>query len=82
MKKLYSIFATVIITVSAFAQSPQKMSYQGVIRNAGNNLVINTTVGMRISILQGTTAVYIETQTPTTNTNGLVSIEVGTGSVV
>ncbi|MFT6843278.1 MAG: hypothetical protein ACJASR_002054, partial [Psychroserpens sp.] len=40
-------------------------------------------VGMQISILQTTitgTAVYIETQTATTNINGLVSLEIGTGS--
>ena len=50
-----------------------------------NNLVTNQTVGTRISILQGSasgTAVYVETQTPTTNTNGLVTIDIGTGSVV
>jgi hypothetical protein len=40
---------------------------------------------MQISILQGSaggTAVYVETQTPTTNANGLVSIEIGAGTVV
>jgi len=39
---------------------------------------------MQISVLQTTatgTAVYVETQTPTTNANGLVSIEIGMGSV-
>jgi hypothetical protein len=38
---------------------------------------------MQISILQGSasgTAVYVETQEPTTNANGLVSIEIGTGT--
>ena len=56
------------------------MSYQAVIRDAGNALVTNHAVGMRISILLGSvngTAVYTETQTPTTNANGLVSIEIG-----
>jgi hypothetical protein len=36
---------------------------------------------MQIIILQGT-AVYEETQTPTTNANGLASIEIGGGTVV
>jgi hypothetical protein len=50
-----------------------------------NNLVVSQAVGMQISILQGTatgTAVYEETQTLTTNTNGLVSLEIGTGTIV
>ncbi len=61
------------------------MSYQAVIRNSSNGLVTNSAVGMRISILQTTpsgTAVYIETQTPITNANGLASIEIGGGTVV
>jgi hypothetical protein len=53
------------------------MSYQAVIRNAGNALVKNHSVGMKLSILQGTTPVYVETQTTSTNANGLVTIEIG-----
>ena len=85
MKKLFSIFVAVLLTATISAQSPQKMSYQAVIRNASNNFVVNTVIAMKVSILQGSesgTAVYIETQTPTTNVNGLVSIEIGGGTVV
>ncbi|MBN2164782.1 MAG: DUF1566 domain-containing protein [Marinilabiliaceae bacterium] len=56
------------------------MSYQAVVRNSSDALVTNTQIGMQISILQGSasgTVVYTETQTPTTNANGLVSIEIG-----
>ncbi len=84
MKKIYSIVAGLLLTMSVFAQAPEKMSYQAVIRNASNDLV-TTTVGMKISILQATasgTAVYVETQNATPNTNGLVSIEIGGGTVV
>src|SRR5574344_3087078 len=85
MKKLFTIFAAVFLTASVFAQSQNKMSYQAVIRDASDNLVTSQAVGMQISILQGSasgTAVYVETQTPTTNANGLVSIEIGTGTIV
>jgi len=85
MRKLLTILVAVLLTASVFAQSPEKMSYQAVIRNSSNQLVTNQTVGMQISILQGSsngTAMYVERQFPTTNANGLVSIEIGAGTVV
>lgn len=85
MKKLYTLLTVVILTASAMAQAPEKMSYQAVVRDAGNALVTSQAVGMQINILQGSvsgTAVYVETQIPTTNINGLVSLEIGSGTVV
>ena len=85
MNKIITICAAILMSASVFAQSPNKMSYQAVIRNASNALVTNQAIGMRISILQNSpsgTVVYIETQTPSTNANGLVSIEIGGGAVV
>ena len=80
MKKLYSILAVVLFTASVFAQSPEKMSYQSVVRDASNNLITNTQVGLQVRILQDSatgTEVYSETQTPTTNDNGLLTVEIG-----
>lgn len=83
MKKLFTVLIAVMLTASAFAQAPEKMSYQAVIRDAVNVLVTNQLVGMRISILDGSASeVYIETQLPTTNINGLVSLEIGSGTPV
>jgi uncharacterized protein (TIGR02145 family) len=85
MNKLCSILAALLMTASVYAQSPEKMSYQAVIRSSSEELVSDQLVGMQISILQGSaggTAVYVETQAPTTNANGLVSIEIGAGAVV
>jgi len=85
MKKLYTFIAVLLMTASTFAQTPEKMSYQAVVRDSGDNLVSSQTVGMQISILQGSAsgaAVYEETQTPTTNINGLVTLEIGTGTLV
>ena len=84
MKKVILIILTFTIS-TVFAQIPEKMSYQAVVRNNSNNLVNNTAVGMQISILQGSTsgtAVFVERQFPTTNANGLVTIEIGNGTVI
>ena len=83
MRKLFAFLVAVLLTASVFAQSPEKMSYQAVIRNSSDVLVTNTQIGMEINIRQGSvsgTVVYTETQTPTTNANGLVSIEIGGGT--
>src|SRR5687768_16080473 len=86
IKKLLFIAATTLtLTATTFAQAPQKFSYQAVLRNTSGVILDNDAVGMRISIIQGAlpgTAVYVETHTPTTNINGLVSLEVGTGTIV
>jgi uncharacterized protein (TIGR02145 family) len=84
MKKFLTFSTAVLLMASVFAQSPEKMSYQAVIRDASDNLITDTQIGMQISILQGSasgTAVYVETQVPTTNANGLVSLEIGAGTV-
>ncbi|MCX6302378.1 MAG: putative metal-binding motif-containing protein [Bacteroidia bacterium] len=63
-----------------FAQVPQKLSYQAVIRDALGALITNTQVGIRISIIRGPlpgTLAYQEIQTPVTNENGLVTLEIG-----
>jgi uncharacterized protein (TIGR02145 family) len=91
MRKLFTIVVAVLLTASIFlpqqagAQTPEKISYQVVIRDDGGNLVTEQEIGMQISILQGSasgTAVYSETQSPTYNANGLITIEIGTGTLV
>ncbi|MBK6783637.1 MAG: hypothetical protein IPG79_07655 [Saprospiraceae bacterium] len=82
--KTLVVFLLMCSFQTAFAQAPQKMSYQAVIRNSSNTLVINQQVGIRVSILKGSstgTEVYREifNPNPATNSNGLVSLEIGAG---
>jgi hypothetical protein len=84
MKNSFTILVALFIVATTFAQAPEQMSYQAIVRNATGNLVTNQQVGMQISILQTTatgTAVYVETHTETTNANGLLTLQVGAGSV-
>ncbi len=74
-----------LFSLFSFAQTPEKLSYQAVVRDAENNLVTNRPIGIQISILQGSssgTPTYIEQHNPTTNSNGLVSIDIGTGLII
>jgi hypothetical protein len=85
MKKIYSVIGVFLLTINVCAQAPQKMSYQAVIRNNNNALLTSTTVGMKISVLQGSSAgipVFVETHTQSTNANGLVSLQIGTGTII
>ena len=85
MKKIIILFAIMLFSINIKAQAPQKMTYQAVIRNSNNQLAQLQEIGMQISILQGSatgTAVYVERHFPKTNENGLVTIEIGSGTVV
>jgi hypothetical protein len=84
MKILFTLLMVTLLTLNVFSQAPQKTSYQAVIRDAGNALVTSKSIGMRVSILQGSstgTEIYKEIYNPNpqTNANGLVTLEVGGG---
>ncbi|WP_284346242.1 hypothetical protein [Chryseobacterium sp. Marseille-Q3244] len=84
MKKL-SILAASLASAVMFSQVQDAMSYQAIIRNSSNQLVSNQNVGMKFSILKGSTTgtvVYSETQTQSTNINGLVTVKIGAGTLV
>lgn len=83
MKHFYTLFTVILFTSSIWAQAPNKMSYQALIRDASNNLISNQSIGMQISILQGSTSgssVYLETQIGNTNQYGVISLEIGSGT--
>ena len=75
----------IVLTVTTTTQVPEKMSYQAVVRNAANQLVINQNVGVKFSILKSSATgavVYAETQNSTTNSNGLFTTNIGSGTVI
>ena len=82
MKKFSPLVMFLICSYVAFAQTPEKMSYQAIVRDANNTLLVDKLVGIQVSILQNSetgSEVYIETHSVVTNMNGLVALEIGTG---
>lgn len=84
MKKIYCILTlTLALSFSGIAQAPNKMSYQAVVRNASGALIANQQLGVKLSILENSgtgPSVYSETHSPSTNDNGLFTVEMGAGT--
>jgi len=71
--------------MNIFSQAPEAINYQAIIRDGSGAIVANQNVGIQISILQSSASgsiVYQETFSPTTNTFGLVNLQIGLGTVV
>jgi hypothetical protein len=85
MKHLIALLISLFLSFCIFSQSPQKFSYQTVVRNSGGQLLANQGIAVKISILQGSengTVVFAERHSPTTNANGLASLQIGSGTVL
>ena len=83
MKKTLLLIALMLCCATTIFAQNNKISYQAVVRDIENKLVANKTVEVTVKIYNGdaTTAAYTETQTATTNLNGLVSLLIGNGTV-
>lgn len=84
MKNVLYVFIVccILLSTTMYAQSPQKFNYQGVARNSSGNPIVSSPIGLKLSITDGSTELYTETFSPTTNTLGLFNVEVGNGTPV
>ena len=79
------IIVLLILPILGISQAPTKINFQSVLRNTNGEVVSNSAVSLKISILSGTitgTAVYIETHAKTTDAGGLMSLQIGGGTVL
>jgi hypothetical protein len=84
MKKIITLLA-LFISLLSFAQVPQGISYQAIALNGSGNPVVSSNVGIRLSVMDNSatgTVLYTETQTKTTNTQGLYNLVIGQGATV
>jgi hypothetical protein len=77
MKKLQLLFIAFLLTSAVFAQVPPAFNYQAVARNNAGAALANQTIQVRLSIMQGATALYSETRSVATNLLGLFNVQIG-----
>ncbi len=85
MKKFLTILMLSTFSAIVFSQAPEIMNYQAVIRDSGGDLVTNSDIGVRIQILQTSefgSAVYVETHSAASNSNGLITLKIGAGNII
>lgn len=84
MRKIYLTLLFLFSITFVMAQAPQKFNYQAVARNASGDVLENQNIGVRISVLNGSSsgmAVYVETHDVSTNQFGLFTLAIGGGTV-
>ena len=86
MKKALFLLTILFVAMSSLlAQAPQKFTYQSVVRDSHNALLASKVIGVKISILQGGfsgTVTYAEQHTAVTNSNGLMTLQIGGGTLL
>jgi hypothetical protein len=84
-KRLLNLLIAVVLASSLFAQAPEGVKYQSVVRDALGAIIANQNVSFQLDIHQTNavgTVVYSETHVTTTNNYGLVNLVIGNGTVV
>jgi len=78
------IMSLLIFPMLGISQAPQRINFQSVLRNTTGEVISNSSVSLRISILRGTTTgtlVYSETHAKMTDAGGLMSLQIGSGTL-
>ena len=83
MKKILSLLTLLFAVTFIHAQSHARLSYQSVVRNPENQLVVQEEITVQFQLHNHTPsdpAVYAEQHTVTSNQNGLISLTIGEGT--
>ena len=86
LKKLYCLTILnilILFFVTLYAQTPQKFTYQSVVRGSDGIVLKSSHIGLRLSILQTSSngrVVYSEEHSTATNPNGVITIIIGDGT--
>ena len=74
-----------LLCLGVFSQDNSGISHQAVIRNNVGELVTNSTIGVKVSIMQGSATgieIYSETHLPVSNAHRLITYIIGHGTIV
>ena len=80
-----TVCALLLIAATVFAQAPESIQYQAIVRDANGDAIANSNISMQITIRQDSANgfnAYRETHSVTTNDFGLANLAIGTGTFI
>ncbi|MEP6928320.1 MAG: hypothetical protein ABI834_11815, partial [Ginsengibacter sp.] len=80
MKQLALLIINILLVIFVSAQAPALINYQGIARNSSGNTLTNQSIGLRLSIHDGSTTgivLYGETRSLKTDRFGLFIVAIG-----
>lgn len=83
MRNLFEMLMLVALWTTSAAQNPPVFSYQAVVRNQHNELVVNEEISVQVALYNDApfgSAIYMEQHQVTSNSNGLISMLIGEGN--
>jgi hypothetical protein len=85
MRKITLSLLALMVYATAYCGVPQAISYQAVALNASGQPIKNQNIALRLSVLAGSptgTLDYQERQSSITDNSGVISVQIGNGSVL
>ncbi|MBT4708904.1 MAG: hypothetical protein HOB81_01440 [Flavobacteriaceae bacterium] len=73
MKKIILIITALFFSLTSYSQTPEKFTYQSIVRSSDGSVLKSAAIGIRLSILKSSKngiTVYSETHSGSTNKNG------------
>jgi len=82
MKPIRSITFALAVLLTSLSVAQQGINYKAVIKDGSGNVIPNDLIVVQFTILKGVgmSNEYLETHTPTTDANGIVILNIGTGT--
>lgn len=83
MKKFILSLLGITISLTICCQAPNSFSYQAVLHNTDGTIKANESVSVQIEIIQGSidgSSEYLEIHNTSTNSTGLIVLEIGAGT--
>ena len=79
MKTLKNLATALLILITISVTAQQGINYEAIVKDGSGDVIANDLIQVQFTILDGADTVYEESHTPSTDSNGMVILNIGEG---